>query len=85
MYLCSVIILISIAVLEIGKNILKFSLDDGTLSQSVSQLIEKQPSEVRWLYKLGLNSFGYLCVFAPGYLILQYVQKTKYLERNGKI
>lgn len=41
-------------------------------------------TEYAWIFRLGINCFGYASIFVPGFLIHKYVRKTKYLERSGK-
>lgn len=36
-----------------------------------------------WIFRLLLNLLGYATIFVPGYIIYQYVKKSKYLERSG--
>lgn len=53
--------------------------------KSITQLIESHSSDYRWALKITINCIGYSCVFLPGILIYHYAEKTKYLDRCGKV
>ncbi|ALC45715.1 sll [Drosophila busckii] len=82
--ICSFIV-ISLLVIHFFSDLLRFSLG-GNYAQDVtlSHIVESQSKEYAWLLKLLVNTFGYSCVFVPGYLIYKYVQRTNYLERGNK-
>jgi len=45
------------------------------------------PNEIQdnWAFRLSLNLLGYATIFAPGYMIFQYVKKSNYLDRAGRL
>lgn len=38
-----------------------------------------------WIVRLSLNLLGYAIIFAPGYLILQWIRRTNYFDRAGMV
>lgn len=55
------------------------------LTLGVVQFIVGTDANARyWLINLIVNCLGYSTVFLPGYLIIQYVKRTQFLERNGQ-
>ena len=48
------------------------------LAQGV--LVSDPSVKLPWLLALGLNVLGYATILVPGYLVMEYVKKTKYLE-----
>jgi len=53
------------------------------LMSTVAQIILAPPpgQPMFWLSSLVINLFGYASIFIPGYLVIEYVRKTGYLER----
>jgi len=47
-----------------------------------------QPEEMTsyaWIETLIVNTWGYASVIIPGFLIIQYLKQSHYLERHGMI
>lgn len=85
MYIFSGFFLITLLVIHFFSDILRSALGGYDTHKTLSQLIESQSKDYSWILKLLVNCFGYSCVFVPGFLIYKYVQRTNYLEMNGKL
>lgn len=79
------VFLITLLVIHLFSEILWSALGGYDSHKTLSQLIESQSKDYSWILKLLINCFGYSFVFVPGFLICKYVQRTNYLEKNGKL
>ena len=50
----------------------------------IQHIVGEDPNVRYWLINLIINCLGYSTVFLPGYLIIQYVQSTQFMEKNGQ-
>ena len=45
--------------------------------------LAETPSSYAWIETLLMNAFGYATVIVPGFLIIQYLKQSNYLQRHG--
>lgn len=75
-------IIITLGVVHLLSNFLRLSLGGESSDLTLTQILEQHSKEYGWLIKLGVNCFGYSCVFIPGFLIYKYTNRTNYLEKS---
>ena len=54
-----------------------------TLPKSQSLVVEM--SSYAWIETLIENAFGYASVIIPGFLLIQYLKRSNYLEQHGML
>lgn len=78
----SFIILGTVGVIYVVTQLFRFTFENPLGFGTTGALITSQLND-NWLFRLSLNLLGYATIFVPGYIIYQYVKKSKYLERSG--
>ena len=50
----------------------------------VTAFVQDDPTDRYWVTSLVFNLLGYSTIFVPGYLVINYVRKSGYLERGAQ-
>lgn len=74
------IILGTVGIIYVVTQLFKFAFESPSELSTKEALSHLNDN---WLFRLSLNILGYATIFVPGYIIYQYVKKSKYLERSG--
>lgn len=72
-------------VVYILTQLVRFGFDDSIAALPGTKPVFPNEIQDNWIFRLTLNLLGYATIFAPGYFIFQYVKKSNYMERAGKI
>ncbi|XP_059611624.1 adenosine 3'-phospho 5'-phosphosulfate transporter 1 [Phlebotomus argentipes] len=79
-----VIIIATLGCIHILSNFMRLYFGGEYSDLTLSQLVDTHAKEYGWILKLGLNCFGYSCIFLPGFLIYKYTKRVRYLEKSGE-